>query len=65
LRIIPRAVIDHRSTAATLTRVVWSSNLAAGLSPSFSKAAGVSSATWWQKTLSTLIEIGHPEIRMV
>jgi len=39
-------VVDHRSTVAILTRIARSSTLAAGRSPSLSKAAGVSSATW-------------------
>src|SRR5262249_39440306 len=40
LKVISRAVIDSRSTAATLTRVTRSSTLAAGFSPTFSEAAG-------------------------
>jgi hypothetical protein len=36
-----------------LTRIFGSSTLAAGRSPSLSKAAGVSAMTWWQAGRST------------
>jgi hypothetical protein len=40
LKAFARIVIDRRSTAASLTRIVRSSTLIRGLSPRFSKAAG-------------------------